>query len=152
LPIRQGIAVTGSVNQHGQVQPIGGVNEKIEGYYTVCRARGLSGEQGVIIPEGNRKCLMLKPEVVEAVRQGRFHIWAVTTVDQGVEILTGVPAGERQEDGSWSAGSVNARVDDRLRELAETAGRFSGNQVFEVVAEQEDDQADAAGEEGEGED
>ncbi len=152
LPIRQGIAVTGSVNQHGQVQPIGGVNEKIEGYYTVCRARGLSGEQGVIIPEGNRKSLMLKPEVVEAVRQGRFHIWAVTTVDQGVGILTGVPAGERQEDGSWTAGSVNARVDDRLRELAETAGKFSGNQVFEVVAEQEDDQAEAAGEEGEGED
>ena len=124
LPVRQGVAVTGSVNQHGQVQPIGGVNEKIEGFYAVCKAKGLTGEQGVIIPDGNRKDLMLKPEVVEAVRQGVFHLWAVTSVDQGIEILTGVAAGERQEDGSWPEDTVNARVDRRLREMAEIAGKF----------------------------
>ena len=122
--MRQGVAVTGSVNQHGQVQPIGGVNEKIEGFYAVCKAKGLTGDQGVIIPEANRKDLMLKPDVVEAVRQGVFHLWAVTSVDQGIEILTGVAAGERQEDGSWPEDTVNARVDRRLREMAEIAGKF----------------------------
>jgi predicted ATP-dependent protease len=126
LPVRQGIAVTGSVNQHGQVQPIGGVNEKIEGFFAVCKARGLTGDQGVIIPEGNRKDLMLKPEVIEAVRAGTFHVYAVTTVDQGIEILTGVPAGEPAADGRWPDDSVNGRVDARLRELAETASRFGG--------------------------
>jgi lon-related putative ATP-dependent protease len=124
LPVRQELAVTGSVNQHGMVQPIGGVNEKIEGFYTVCKAKGLTGEQGVIIPAANRKSLMLKPEVIAAVREGRFHIWAVTTVDQGIEILTGVPAGERGADGSWPEGTVNQRVDRRLREMADTAHRF----------------------------
>ncbi len=124
LPIKQGIAVTGSVNQRGQVQPIGGVNEKIEGFYAVCKAKGITGEQGVIIPKANEKNLMLKKELIEAVEDGSFHIWSVETVDQGIEILTGVPAGERQEDGEWPEDTVNSKVDRRLRKMAETARKF----------------------------
>ncbi len=124
LPIHQGIAVTGSVDQRGQVQPIGGVNEKIEGFYAVCKAKGLTGEQGVIIPIQNVKNLMLRKEVVDAVREGRFHLWAVTSVDEGIEILTGVPAGRQSEDGSWPEGTVNHRIDHRLREMAEAARSF----------------------------
>jgi predicted ATP-dependent protease len=124
LPLDQGIAVTGSVNQHGRIQPIGAVNEKIEGFYAVCKAKGLTGRQGVIIPAANCKNLMLKPEVVAVVEEGNFHIWSVTTVDQGIEILTGVPAGERQEDGSWPAETVNERVDRRLREMTEIVRSF----------------------------
>jgi predicted ATP-dependent protease len=118
LPIKQGIAVTGSVNQKGQVQAIGGVNEKIEGFYDVCKAQGLTGEQGVLIPEANVTNLMLKEEVVEAVAAGRFHVWSARTIDEGIEILTGVPAGEKQQDGTYPEGSVNFLVDRRLRELA----------------------------------
>lgn len=117
LPIKQGIAVTGSVNQKGDVQAIGGVNEKIEGFFHTCRLKGLTGEQGVIIPEANVQHLMLKEEVIEAVRQGKFHIWAVRTVDEGISILTGVPAGERQPDGTFPPDTVNGRVDKRLREM-----------------------------------
>ncbi|MEJ2201054.1 MAG: ATP-binding protein [Desulfuromonadaceae bacterium] len=124
LPIKQGIAVTGAVNQRGQIQPIGGVNEKVEGFYTVCKAEGLTGEQGVIIPARNVKNLMLKQEVIDAVAAGRFHLWGVSTVDEGIEILTGVPAGVRQEDGNWSEGSVNALVDQRLRQMAEALRSF----------------------------
>jgi lon-related putative ATP-dependent protease len=124
LPIDQGIAVTGSVNQLGMVQPIGGVNEKIEGFYAVCKAKGLTGRQGVIIPDANRKNLMLKQEVINAVENGQFRIWSVTSIDQGIEILTGKPAGERLEDGTWPAGSVNERVDRRLREMIEIARNF----------------------------
>jgi len=124
LPVQQGIAVTGSVNQHGRVQPIGGVNEKIEGFYAVCKAQGLTGKQGVIIPEANRKNLMLKDEVVAAVESGEFQVWSVSEVDQGIEILTGVPAGERQQDGSWPEGTVNFLVDRRLRELGEVARQY----------------------------
>ena len=94
VPLKQGIAVTGSVNQLGEVQAIGGVNEKIEGFYAVCKARGLTGEQGVMIPKDNVHNLMLKPEVVEAVKRGRFHIYAVSTIEQGIELLTGMPAGQ----------------------------------------------------------
>ena len=125
LPIKQGIAVTGSVNQHGRVQPIGGVSKKIEGFFAVCKAAGLTGNQGVIIPEANRRNLMLETEVVDAVRNGKFHVWSVETVDQGIEILTGVPAGERGEDGEWPSDSVNGRVDRRLREMTEAAARFA---------------------------
>ncbi len=128
LPLRQGVAVTGSVNQRGMIQPIGGVNEKIEGFYDVCKALGFSGEQGVIIPVQNTQHLMLRQEVIDAVAQGRFHIWAIATIDQGIEILTGTPAGERQEDGSWPEGSVNALVDQRLRELAEAVRKFGKGQ------------------------
>jgi len=128
LPVKQGIAVTGSVNQHGKIQPIGGVNEKIEGFFAVCKAQGLSGEQGVIIPEINRRNLMLKPEVVAAVRDGQFHIWSVSDIDQGIAILTGVEAGVRKKDGSWPKASVNGRVDHRLREMAETVRSFRGDE------------------------
>jgi predicted ATP-dependent protease len=116
--------VTGSVNQHGKIQPVGAVNEKIEGFYEVCKAKGLTGQQGVIIPDANRKNLMLKPEVITAVEEGKFHIWSVTSIDQGIEILTGTPAGERQEDGSWPEGTVNKRVDWRLREMTEIVRSF----------------------------
>ncbi|HKL49317.1 MAG TPA: ATP-binding protein, partial [Desulfuromonadales bacterium] len=125
LPIRQGVAVTGSVDQHGLVQPIGGVNEKVEGFYAVCKAQGLTGEQGVVIPKRNVKNLMLKQEVIEAVENGDFHVWAVENVDEGIEILTGVPAGEKQEDGTWPSGSVNALVDEQLRKLADITRNFS---------------------------
>ncbi len=124
LPVRQGIAVTGSVNQRGQIQPIGGVNEKIEGFYTVCKAKGLNGEQGVMIPVQNVKNLMLNKEVIDAVASGQFRVWAVSTVDEGIEILTGVPAGERQEDGIWPEGTVNGLVDKRLRQMAESLRKF----------------------------
>ncbi len=117
-PIRQSLAVTGSVNQLGRVQPIGGVNEKIEGFFDLCAARGLSGEQGVLIPAANRCHLMLREEVVEAVRQGRFHIWAVSDVDQALELLTGEPAGRPDAQGRMASGSVNARVAVRLAQLA----------------------------------
>lgn len=126
LPINQGIAVTGSVNQMGEVQPIGGVNEKVEGFYEVCKAKGLTGRQGVLIPAQNVSNLMLKDEVVEAVQAGRFHIWAVSTIDQGIEILTGVPAGERDATGHYPPGTVNYLVEKRLRQLAEDYRRYEG--------------------------
>jgi lon-related putative ATP-dependent protease len=124
LPIKQSIAVTGSVNQRGEVQAIGGVNEKIEGFFGVCKAKGLIGNQGVLIPASNEQNLMLKEEVVEAVREGKFHIWAVKTIDEGIEILTGVKAGLRKEDGTFEEGTVNERVDKRLRELTQTLLKF----------------------------
>ncbi len=118
LPIKQGIAVTGSVNQKGEIQPIGGVNEKIEGFYEVCKVRGLNGEQGVIIPKANIKNLMLKEEVVEAISAGKFHIWAVSNVDEGIEILTGVPAGKpKSPDGTFPRNTVNWLVAQRLAKL-----------------------------------
>jgi predicted ATP-dependent protease len=124
LPIRQSLAVTGSVNQKGEVQAIGGVNEKIEGFFEVCRAKGFTGKQGVMIPESNIQNLMLKVEVVEAVKQGKFRIYAVKTIDEGIEVLTGTKAGERQEDGTFEEGTVNDKVDKRLREMAEKLREF----------------------------
>jgi lon-related putative ATP-dependent protease len=124
LPIRQSLAVTGSVNQKGEVQAIGGVNEKIEGFFEVCRAKGFTGKQGVMIPESNIQNLMLKEEVVEAVKQGKFRIYAVKTIDEGIEVLTGTKAGERQEDGTFEEGTVNDKVDKRLREMAEKLREF----------------------------
>ena len=118
VPLKQSIAVTGSVNQRGEIQAIGGVNEKIEGFYEVCKAQGLTGEQGVIIPKANLQHLMLKEEVVEAVREGKFHIWAISHVNEGLEILSGLPAGERDADGKFPEGSFNARVEARLREFS----------------------------------
>lgn len=118
VPINQSLAVTGSVNQHGQVQAIGGVNEKIEGFFDVCRARGLTGTQGVLIPASNVKHLMLRHDVVEAVATGQFQVYAVETIDQGIELLTGVPAGERNRAGNYPKGSINYRVESRLAELA----------------------------------
>ena len=126
VPIRQNIAVTGSVNQRGEIQPIGGVNQKIEGFFRVCRARGLNGEQGVMIPHQNLRNLMLRQEVVDSVRQGKFHIYAVSTIDEGVEVLTGVEAGEKREDGSYPEDSINCRVDKRLKEMAAKLRHFYG--------------------------
>ena len=119
LPIKQGIAVTGSVNQKGEIQPVGGINEKIEGFYYTCKAKGLTGKQGVIIPRKNVKHLMLNEEVIEAVKEGKFHIWAVETIDEGIEILTGVPAGEKKKDGTYPEGTVNYMVAKKLEELTQ---------------------------------
>lgn len=120
IPINQAIAVTGSVNQKGEVQAIGGVNEKIEGYFEVCKVKGLSGKQGVMIPESNVQNLMLKEEIVEAAKAGKFSIYPVSTIDEGIEVLTGVRAGKRMENGTFEEGTVNYLVDRRLREMAET--------------------------------
>jgi lon-related putative ATP-dependent protease len=119
VPIRQDLAVTGSVNQHGEVQAIGGVNEKIEGWFYTCKAMGLTGEQGVLIPESNTRNLMLNEEVVEAVREGRFNVYPITHIDEGIELLTGMPAGQQDEDGSYPVGSINYRVEKRLENLAQ---------------------------------
>lgn len=123
-PINQSLAVTGSVNQHGQVQAIGGVNEKIEGFFDVCRERELTGEQGVIIPESNVEHLMLRRDVLEAVDNGQFHIYSVQTIDQGMEILTGLAAGEPDEKGEYPTESVNGKVQKRLQELSEKREQF----------------------------
>jgi predicted ATP-dependent protease len=125
LPVRQGIAVTGSVNQHGQVQPIGGVNYKIEGFFQVCKAKGLTGDQGVLIPQLNERNLMLDDEVIKAVREGQFHIWSVSHVDQGIEILTGVPAGELNEAGGYPEGTVNYLVNERLKSMVESLRKLA---------------------------
>lgn len=127
LPIHQHFAVTGSVNQHGRVQPIGGVNEKIEGFFEVCRDRGLNGAQGVLIPEANVKHLMLHRDVVQAVADRQFAIHAVSSVDQALTLLTGIPAGVRDDGGRFPESSVNARVEARLIDLSEQRRRFSGN-------------------------
>jgi lon-related putative ATP-dependent protease len=124
VPIKQSFAVTGSVNQNGDVQPIGGANEKIEGYYEICKARGLNGQHSVIIPQSNVQNLMLKQEVVDAVKTGKFHIYPVKTIEEGIELLTGVPAGKRLPNGNYEENSIYGRVDQRLREMAETVKRF----------------------------
>ena len=124
VPIKQSLAVTGSVNQHGRVQVIGGVNEKIEGFFDVCNTRGLTGEQGVLIPRENVQHLMLRHDVVAAVAAGRFHICPITTVDEAIELLTGVPAGERNAADKFPPGSVNELVENRLRRLAEIQREF----------------------------
>jgi len=124
VPVKQSLAITGSVNQHGDVQAIGGVNEKIEGFFDVCAARGLTGAQGVLIPESNRRNLMLRHDVIEAVAADKFHIYAVSTIDQGIEILTGLPAGERDATGQFPSGTVNHRVEQRLSDYAERLRGF----------------------------
>jgi len=129
LPLRQDIAVTGSINQKGDIQPIGGVNEKIEGFFEVCKAKGLTGTQGVMIPHQNVQDLMLKTEIVESVKDGKFRIHPIKTIDQGIEILTGVRAGERKEDGTFEEGSVNYLVDKQLRHYAETWKSFGAEEV-----------------------
>lgn len=124
IPIRQGIAVTGSVNQNGQIQPIGGVNQKIEGFFDLCKARGLTGKQGVMIPVQNVKNLMLRGDLVQAVAAGQFRIYAVSTIDEGIEILTGYPAGVRDDRGLFKEGTINYLVDSRLKEFAEGLRKF----------------------------
>ena len=126
LPLKQSIAVTGSVNQKGEAQPIGGINQKIEGMFDVCRLSGLAGDQGVLVPQQNLKNLMLREDVVAAVKEGKFHIHAVKTIDEGLEVLTGYPAGERQADGGYPEGTVNYLVDKRLRELNQSMRGYYG--------------------------
>jgi predicted ATP-dependent protease len=121
LPLAQNIAMTGSMSQRGEAQPIGGVNWKIEGFYKVCRARGLDGTHGVIIPKANVPELMLKKEVVDAVQAGKFHVWAVGHADEALELLTGVPAGKRLPDGTFEPDTVNYRVDQKLKQMMELA-------------------------------
>jgi predicted ATP-dependent protease len=125
VPIAQGFAVTGSVNQHGRVQPIGGANEKIEGFFDICRARGLDGSQGVLIPAANVKHLMLHADVVAAAEAGQFRIFAVDTIDQGIEILTGMAAGAPGDDGAYPADTVNGRVQAQLDAFADKALRYA---------------------------
>lgn len=124
VPIHQGIAVTGSVSQKGEVQPIGGVTRKIEGFFDICQHKGLNGKQGVMIPEKNVNNLMLRRDVVEAVQKGKFHIYPVTIVEEGIEILTGMKAGELQEDGTYPEGTLFRKVDDKLKEMAEMEKEF----------------------------
>jgi len=124
VPLRQDVAVTGSINQNGEIQPIGGVNHKIEGFFDVCRARGLTGKQGVMIPHQNIGDLMLRKDVVEAVAAGKFHIYPVQTIDQGIEILTGWSAGEKGPDGKYPPGTVNYLVDQKLQDLAKRMKEF----------------------------
>ena len=121
MPINQSIAVTGSVNQKGFIQPIGGVNEKIEGFYNICKKRGLNDKQGVIIPVQNVRNLHLSDEVIESVKQGKFHIYAVSTIDEGIEILTGVPAGKQNKEGKYPAGTINYLVYEKLKKYYENS-------------------------------
>jgi lon-related putative ATP-dependent protease len=116
--VDQSVAVTGSVNQHGEVQAIGGVNEKIEGYFKVCKSKGLTGGQGVMIPKANMGDLMLESEVLESVEKGEFHVWAVENIDQGIELLTGTPAGEPDDNGEYPEGTLNYLVNLKLKELS----------------------------------
>jgi predicted ATP-dependent protease len=128
VPIKQNIAVTGSVNQKGEIQPIGGVNQKIEGFFKVCQAKGLTGEQGVLIPYQNVRNLMLREDVVDAVWEGKFHVYSARNIDEGIEILTGVPFGEQREDGTYPEDSINHRVDKQLKEMAERLKDFYGEE------------------------
>jgi len=131
-PLRQDLAVTGSVNQLGDVQAIGGVNEKIEGFFDICAARGLTGSQGVLIPNANVQHLMLREDVVKACADGRFAVYPIACIEEGVALLTGLGAGERQADGTFPPGSVNRRVEDRLRSFADIRKNFAKEGVGEA--------------------
>ncbi len=136
VPLRQDIAVTGSVNQLGKVQPIGGVNYKVEGFYAVCKAKGLTGKQGVMIPKSNERHLMLNDEVVQAVKDGKFNVWSIENIDEGIELLTGMPAGEKQPDGSYPEGTINFLVNKRLRDLVESMKKFASLEKDEKKVEE----------------
>ena len=123
LPIKQSLAVTGSVNQKGEIQPIGGVTDKIEGFFNICKLRGLTGEQGVLIPYQNIKNLNLSDEVIKAVKDGNSHVYPVKTIDDGIEILTGVPAGRKNKDGKYPAGTVNYLVNEKLKKYSDCGKR-----------------------------
>jgi len=125
VPVRQGVAVTGSVDQFGNVQAIGGVNEKIEGFFQVCKSKGLNRRQGVLIPRANLPHLMLCREVQDAVARGRFHLWAIGHIDEGLEILTGMPAGRRRSDGRYARTTVNGQVQQRLEKMADDLHDFT---------------------------
>ncbi len=144
LPIKQGIAVTGSVDQQGRVQPVGGVSHKLEGFYDICRERGLTGEQGVIIPVGNVRNLMLREDVVTACRAGQFHVWAVDTIDEGIELLTGVKAGRRGRSGRFTKNGVHARVAAKLKAISD---QLDGKREHEEELEEKEkpDEKEARG-------
>lgn len=125
VPLKQDIAVTGSINQHGEVQAIGGVNQKIEGFFDICNQRGLTGNQGVLIPKANVKHLMLRKEVIDSVKVGNFHIYTVEHVDQGIEILTGIQAGEKQADGTYPEKTINGLVKARLETMAKQLTQYA---------------------------
>jgi lon-related putative ATP-dependent protease len=142
IPINQGIAVTGSVNQKGEVQAIGGVNEKVEGFYRICKARGLTGNQGAIIPKSNIKNLMLNDEIIETVKSKKFTIWAVDHIEDGIRILTGVGCGQRHKDGSYTADSIFEKVRLRLVEFAKLAKTFNKNLLDDKKAEDKNEDED----------
>jgi predicted ATP-dependent protease len=146
-PIKQSFAVTGSVNQRGEIQTIGGVNAKIEGFFDVCRERGLTGDQGVLIPVANIRSLMLRDDVVEAARQEQFHIYPINTVDEGIALLTGIPAGEPDEEGNYPPETINGRVMARLAELAEKRRKFGDS-----AKSKDEEDSESAADEGEGDD
>lgn len=124
IPIRQSLSVTGSVNQHGKVQPIGGVNEKIEGFFDICKKRGLTGRQGVLIPKANEKSLMLRNDVIEAVREEKFHIYSVETIDEGMELLTGMEMGDPDHEGNYPEDSINGKIVRKLHDLSDKRMKF----------------------------
>ena len=135
LPIKQSIAVTGSVNQHGEIQPIGGVNQKIEGFFDVCQAKGITGKQGVIIPKSNIRNLTLKNRIIDAVKKGKFHIYPISTIDEGMEILTGVEAGKRDKDGSFAENTVNGKVQNKLIYLMKEQAKLRKEAEAEIKDE-----------------
>ena len=137
VPIKQNLAITGSMDQNGNVQPIGGVNEKIEGFFHLCKLRGLDGSHGVIIPERNIKNLMLRKEVIEAVREGKFHIYSIDHIDEGIELLMGLPAGKLQPDGTYPEGSLHYLVEKRLTEMREALKEKKGKGKEEEKEENE---------------
>ena len=135
VAIDQGIAVTGSVNQNGEIQAIGGINQKIEGFYDVCRLKGITGNQGVLTPKSNLRNLMLRPDVVQTVKDGKFHIYAVNDIDEGIEVLTGVTAGERDPDGHYPEESINGRVEKKLRRFSEQLRQAGSEKPTEPASE-----------------
>jgi lon-related putative ATP-dependent protease len=136
-PIHQGIAVTGSVSQKGEIQVVGGVTRKVEAFFEICKHKGLNGRQGVIIPEKNVRNLMLKQEVIDSVKAGKFHIWPISTVEQGIEILTGIDAGALQPDGTYPEDTIFRKVDDRFLELAEIVKKFAEEEEEEKPGSEE---------------
>ncbi len=135
VPIFQGIAVTGSVSQKGEIQSVGGTTRKVEAFYDICKHKGLNGRQGVIIPANNVRNLMLKQEVIDSVKKGQFHIWPISTVEQGIEILTGMEAGTLQADGTYPEGTLFRKVDERLLKLAEIIRKFAKEEEGKATQE-----------------
>ncbi|MGH7843760.1 MAG: S16 family serine protease, partial [Candidatus Binatia bacterium] len=143
VPINQEIAVTGSVNQNGEIQAIGGINEKIEGFFDVCRIKGLTGKQGVLVPRSNLRNLMLRRDLVAAAQEDKFHIYAASSIDEGIEVLTGIPAGLRDENGRYPATSINGRVETRLQDYAAKLKRWTEKEARDSSAKRtEDSEAD----------
>ncbi len=138
VPLRQDIAVTGSVNQKGEIQPVGGVNEKIEGFYAICKIKGLTGRQGAIIPHQNINNLMLTDEIIKAVEEGKFHIYGVKNIDEGIEILTGMPAGDKKEDGTYPEKTINYLVDKKLRYYNKAISKHAKEQETDQSKESQD--------------